>query len=564
MSHFAPGTTSNIPAGALSTGWRTLLAACCVVLAVSCAGGPDAGHGRDTERPTGREESREPVRGGTVVVAGPADLGGMNGLTATESYTQDLLLHALFLPLVTIGAHGELMPALAREWHWDGDTAVTFDLRRDVRWHDGERTTAHDVVFTFGRAIDPETGYPGVEDLEPWVTATALDSFTVRLSTRPQIEPLVALAFLPIMPAHTLDSIPPARLRQATFNRAPIGDGPFRFIEYRANDRWIFEANPDYPDDLGGRPFLDRIVWRVIPENTSQVAELITGGAQLILAPRADDLAKIEEDRRLRVIVKPARMYHFIGWNGLREPLSKPAVRRALSMAIDRATILEVLRGGRGELAAGPIGPFHWAYPDTVRPLPFDTATARTLLASNGLVDRDGDGVLDLPDGAPFRVELKIAASNAFNRDVAGVIQSDLGAIGVGLDIVPAEFNTLIGDISSPERNFDAVLMGWEADFRINLRDTFHSDALGGPFQLASYHNAEVDSLLDRLETTHDRARADPLWQRVQQIMRDEEPWTFLWYVPNLYAADRRLKNTIMDERGTFINVGEWWLGRDE
>jgi peptide/nickel transport system substrate-binding protein len=139
-------------------------------------------------------------------------------------------------------------------------------------------------------------------------------------------------------------------------------------------------------------------------------------------------------------------------------------------------------------------------------------------------------------------------------------MQADLSAIGVGLDIMPVEFGTLIGDISSPERNFEAVLMGWEADFRINLRDTFHSHALGGPFQLASYSNPQLDALLDRLDGVRDRHEATPLWHSVQRIMRDEQPWTFLWYVPNLYAADRRLMDAVMDERGTFIDLHRWWL----
>jgi peptide/nickel transport system substrate-binding protein len=529
----------------------TIIALIAITSACSDAGSPNG---------MGGHEDAQPVRGGTLVIAGPNDLGGMNGLTATESYTQDLLLHALFLPLLSLGEHGRFEPALARDWQWEGDTAITFALRTDVRWHDGRPTTAMDVAFTFERATDPRTGYPGIEDFTAWSGVTIVDSFTVRFAVRPHVEPLIGLAFLPIMPAHALDSIAPAQLGQAAFNRAPVGNGPFRFVEYRPNERWIFEANPDYPMDLGGPPLLDRIVWRVIPENTAQIAELMTGGAHLILSPRADDLAAIEAQPGLRAIVKPARQYHFIGWNGRAGALSRPEVRRALTMAIDRGRILAVMRGGRGRLAAGPIAPFHWAFPDSITPLPHDTAEARILLASAGITDRNGDGWLERPDGKPFRVQLKIAASNAFNRDVAEVMQADLAAIGVGLDIMPVEFGTLIGDISSAERNFEAVLMGWEADFRINLRDTFHSNALGGPFQLASYSNPELDALLDRLDGVRDRHEATPLWHTVQRIMRDEQPWTFLWYVPSLYAADRRLMDAVMDERGTFIDLHQWWL----
>ncbi len=501
-----------------------------------------------------------PVRGGTVVIAGPADLSSMNSLVASEAYTQDLLRHALFLPLVRLDAEIDYVPALARSWDWEADTAVVFHLRDDVRWHDGARTTAWDVAFTFDRARDEATGYPNARDFDRWGTVTVLDSFTVRMTMTPHVEPLMTWALLPIMPHHALDSIPPAQLRQAAFNRAPVGNGPFRFVEYRAGDRWVFEANADFPEALGGRPWLDRVVWRVISENAAQVIELRTGSADLILAPRAESLVQLEAEPGIRAIVKPSRQYHFIGWNGQKKPLDDPRVRRALTMAIDRDRILHVLRNGRGTLAAGPIGPFHWAFPDSVTPLPFDTTTARALLAEAGLRDSNGDGVLERPDGSTFEITLKMQAANAFNADVAEMVQADLARVGVRVLPRPTEFSTLIADISSPARNFDAVIMGWEAGFRIDLRGTFHSASLGGPFQLASYGNPAMDVLLDSLDVLLDRGQALPRWHRVQRTLRDEQPWTFLWYVPNLFAIRERVRGVVMDERGAFINLPQWWV----
>ncbi len=500
-----------------------------------------------------------PRDGGTLVIAGPNDVGPMNAFIASESYTQDLLLHALFLPLVSLDVEGGFQPALARSWDWQGDTALVFHMRDDVRWSDGPKTTAWDVAFTFDRARDPASGFPNADDLMHWKSVSVVDSFTVRFTLDRFIDPLLTWAFLPIMPKHALDSIPPARMRQAGFNHAPIGNGPFRFAEYRAGDRWVFDANPDFPAGLGGRPHLDRVVWRVISENTAQVTELLTGNADLILAPRAEDLTRLRGEAGVVPIVKAATQYHFIGWNGKRRPLDDARVRRALTLSINRPQILQVLRGGHGELASGPIGPFHWAFPDSVRPLPYDTAAARALFAEAGLRP-DASGKLRLPDGRPFRIELKIPTSNAFTRDVAEMIQADLANVGVSMSVRPVEFTTLIGQISSPARDFDAVLMAWDADFRINLRDTFHSAAINGEYQLASFHNATVDATLDTLATLTDRRDAIPRWHRVQRIIRDEQPWTFLWYVPNLYAARARLRGAVMDVRGAFINVGSWWL----
>ena len=501
-----------------------------------------------------------PQRGGTLVIAGPNDLTGMNAFTASEAYTQDLNLHALFLPLVSLSADGEFEPALAESWEWKGDTAIVFRLHRDVRWNDGEPTTAGDVVFTFERVIEPTTAFPSASDFNRWHTIEAIDSFTVRATLQPHLDPLLSWAFLPIMPEHLLDSIPPGRMRNAEFNHRPVGNGPFRFVEYRANDRWVFERNPDFPESLGGPPRIDRLIWRTIPENVAQVTELMTAAVDLILIPRAEDLDRLAAEPGVRTIVKPSGQYHFLGWNGRREPLGDTRVRRALALAIDRPEILRVLRGGRGQLAVGPIPPFHWGYPDSIPPLPWDTMEAKRLLDQAGLVDRTGDGVRDRKDGRPLSIALEIPAGNAFGSDVAQMVQADLAAVGIRLEVRTVEVTTLISHIGSRAKNFDAVFLGFDADYRANVRDLFHSSAIGGEYQLSSYHNADVDAIIDSLDMVTERADAIPLLHRLQRIIRDDEPLTFLWYVPNLYAARDRVRNMEMDERGAFINLAEWWL----
>ncbi|MGH7506118.1 MAG: hypothetical protein ACRELX_10725, partial [Longimicrobiales bacterium] len=157
----------------------------------------------------------------------------------------------------------------------------------------------------------------------------------------------------------------------------------------------------------------------------------------------------------------------------------------------------------------------------------------------------------------------KIPANNAFNRDVAEMVQSDLAAVGVRLTPRPVDFSTLIGDISSTDRNFDAVLMGWQSDFRLGLRDLFHSAERDGPFQLAGYANPAVDSILDATATVTDRGEARPLWQRLQRIVREEQPWTFLWYAPDLYVIRERVQGVEMDIRGAFITLPEWWTAEN-
>ena len=501
-----------------------------------------------------------PRPGGTVVIAAGSDLDFANPLVSADQWTTDLLRFAVFTPLIRYGPELEYEPALAESWELEGDTAVTFHLRRDVRWHDGPLTTAHDVLFTFERARNPETGFPNSDYFGRWTRGEVLDSFTVRFAFEPHAEPLAGWPFTPVVPEHLLDTVPAAAMRQAAYNRAPVGNGPFRFVSQRANDRWVFERNPDYPEALGGPPLLERLVWRVIPENAAQMAELRAGEADIVLQPRPEEALALGERDGFRVVVKPSRQFSFIAWNGQRAELSDPRVRRALAMAIDREAIVEAFRSGYGEIVSGPVMPSHWSHDPDLAPLPHAPDSAVALLAEAGIRDRDGDGVLDLSDGSPFAIQLKLPAGSDYNRDIGEAVRGDLEAIGVRATTRPTEFGTLVADVTSPERRFDAFLLGWAGDFRLDLRDTFHSEGLEGPYQFASYANPELDSLMDRATAEPDREVARPLWRRAQRILRDEQPWTVLFYQTDALVLRDRLQGVDMDIRGALVSLPRWWV----
>ena len=495
--------------------------------------------------------------GGTAVVGISHEIDFANGLLSGETVSQEINRNLLFLPLLRYDEHLQLAPMLATSWQFSGDTAVTLKLRDDVHWHDGVRVSAYDVAFTYRYGVDPEVEYPNGDYWVGWNKAQALDSSTVRFSISRQPDALANLPFIPIMPAHLLDSIKPENIKTAAFNQHPIGDGPFRFVEHRANDRWVFEANRSYPTGLGGRPNLDRIVFRVIPDETAQEAELISGGTDLT-ALRPDRAQALRAKPQIRIIQKPGRQFAFIGWNTRRPPLDDARVRRALTYALDRQKMLQVVRNGLGEIAVGPVPAFHWSYDKSVKPLPYAPDSAKALFAAAGLSDRNHDGKLELTNGKPFAIELQVPANNRQNADAAELIRADLAAVGVQVDVRPLDFNTVIGNITSSQRKFDAVLMAWESDFRLVLHDQFHSKAIDGQFQFSSYRNAQVDSLLDLVESTPSRVDATPAWRRIQLILRDEQPWTFLFYYHDVYGVRDRLQNVDMDIRGALTNVARW------
>jgi peptide/nickel transport system substrate-binding protein len=306
------------------------------------------------------------------------------------------------------------------------------------------------------------------------------------------------------------------------------------------------------------------VVLRVIPDATAQQTELRTGSVHMITLVGITDLATLDQHPQVRGIVKPGRQYSFIAWNTKRAPFDDVRFRRALTFAIDRQEILGVVRGSYGQVAAGPVPPFHFSTDTTIRPLPFQPDSARAILAALGMRDANNDGILERPDGRPLRVELKYGAGSQAQRDVAEMVQSDLRDVGIELVQRPLEFGTLLSQATTPARNFDGVIMGYENDFKLVLHDMFHSRAIANPYQFASYRNAEVDSLLDQLNRTTSRDHAIPMWRRLQTIIRDEQPWTFLFHYSELMAAREELRGPSGDVRGILVDLQKWWLDRPD
>lgn len=526
------------------------LAALALVLAFGACGSRDRAGGANAG-------ARRP--GGTAVVAINVDPDFPNPLVTADKWAQELNRFALFLPLIQYGPKLEYEPRLASSWEMLGDTGVVFHLRRDVRWSDGQPTTSADVVFTYQRATDTLTAFPNREYFAYFTGVDAPDAYTVRFRFRPHSDPLAGLPFLPIVPRHLLQAIPPEQLRQAEFNRHPIGNGPFLFVEHRANDRWVLRANPDFPAALGGRPLLDRLVVRVIPEPTAQVTALLTGEADVTTSAGAKAFKDLAGRPGVQRLVRPQRQVAIIVWNERRPALRDRRVRLAFSLALDRQTLLDALRGGQGALAVGPIFPGHWAYAGDLKPLPYAPDSARKLLAAAGYTDRNGDGVLEDRRGRPLQLTFKVPAASSTNRNLAEMVQAQLGRIGVRVGTESVDGAIFRADIESPERRFDAAPLGFDADFRPIFRDQFHSASIGQRFQWASYSNPAVDSIIDRAPVTADRRQATAMWHRFQEILQQEQPWTFLWYPPELVLARSELNGLNPDVRGTLVNVAGWW-----
>lgn len=514
-----------------------------------------------------------PEYGGTAVVGAIGEMvDGMNALVSGEYAANQ---HQRFVNLMTLVRPDEALepiPYLAQEWEFspEGDE-LTFHLREDVLWHDGTPTTAHDVAFTFVRATDPATGFPNSAYWAHYVPGPegveVVDDFTVRFQLTPHAEPLDPWGSMAILPSHLLGDVPPEQLRAHPFgNLCPVGNGPFRFVEHRTNDRWVFQANPDFPEALGGRPRLDRLVFRVIPEMTTLLTELLTGGVDVYVGVGPDQLSTIEGSQDARVLTFPFRTYLFIGWNTRDPRLADARVRRAMTLAADREGMVEALLGGYGQVANAGVPPFHWAYnPAMEDALPHDPVEARRLLDEAGWIDRDGDGIRENADGLKLSFVVEYNQGEQVRESVAGVLQAQLRPVGIELLPRVVEWAALVGRITSPERTgVEGFVLGWVPDLRVDDRDLFHSEREADAFGFAGLQDPRVDQLLDTLQLIPSREEARPLWFQYQELLAELQPFTYLFFRDRLVGLHRRVRDVKMDVRGEWVGVTRWWIPAQE
>jgi peptide/nickel transport system substrate-binding protein len=510
--------------------------------------------------------------GGTAVTSTVSELNvGMNGFAPVETGAAQ---HQMFVNLMTLIQYDEALepvPYLAESWEVSPDLMeVTFHLRDDVYWHDGELTTARDVAFTYLRASNPETGFPNLSFFHYYLPGEegveVVNDLTVRFHlARPHAEYLDPWRTVAIMPEHLLGDVPPSELSRHPFGTVcPVGNGPFRFVNHIPDDRWVFAANPWFPEGLGGRPYLDRYIFRTIPENATLLAELLTEGIDVYISVTPNSAERIRGEPHLRVVSYPSRSVFFAGWNARLPKLADPLVRRALTLGVNRAQILEGIRFGRGTVANSGVPRTHWAYdPALADSLPFDPHQARQLLAQAGWEDRDGDGIRENEAGEPLTLEV-IVNPNQERQEVSEIMQAQLREVGVDLQPRVVEMGVLVDRITSPAREFEGFLLSWEAEFRLDERDLFHSEAVDGDYAFSGIQDLEMDRYLDTLQLIPTRAEAKPIWQAYQNRLVHLQPYTFLYYSDRQNGINRRLQGVVMDVRGDWQNVREWWVAPQE
>ncbi len=512
------------------------------------------------ERSPSEEASSGPSYGDIMVEGSIGDASNLIPLLSSDSTSHEIA-GLVFNGLLKYDKDLNVVGDLAESWAVSRDgLTITFHLRKGVRWHDGHPFTAADILYTYQVAVDPKTPTAYAGDFLKVKSAEVIDDHTFRVTYGKPFAPGLMSWSVAILPKHLLAG---KDITTSPLGRHPIGTGPFKFKEWVAGQKIVLISNPDY---FEGRPYIDGYIMRIIPDTATMFLELRANGIDRMgLTPL--QFTRQTENNYFKQHFNKYRYlsfgYTYLGYN-LKNPLfADKRVRQAIAYAVNREEIIDGVLLGLGKPATGPYKPGTWTYNPNVRTYPYDPAKARSLLADAGWTDRNNRGVLE-KDGKPFEFEIITNQGNEIRAKCAEIIQRRLAEIGIRVKIRVIEWAAFINDFIN-KRKFDATILAWTVPMEPDLFDVWHSSKTG-PQELnfISYRNAEVDALIVRARETFDREVRKRCYDRIQEILAEEQPYLFLYIPDALPIIHARFRGVEVAPLGIGHNFIQWYVPESE
>jgi peptide/nickel transport system substrate-binding protein len=508
------------------------------------------------------------VRGGSVTIVDLADISKPMPLIS-ESSLDNAVSGVLYMTILApLWEDGELhyltsdrdALALAKSYEFFGadSASLRYNLRTDVRWSDGRPVTAHDAAWTLQMRGDPRVASPRqaynaqIREIVAENDSTLVIHFTRRY---PEIFFHTAGS---VAPRHLYEGTDPAQLRSHDALNNPEGgalvvNGPYMIQQWQRGSRLVLVPNPEFRPE----PYIQRVVFLVIPEETTRMIELQTGNVDVMELP-FDKLELVRQSvPDVRFETRRRRFYDYIAYNPAAHPaFADPEIRRALGLAIDKVGLIQALNLGEyAEPAGGPYAPIFRTLFDPVSqaPLPFDTVEAKRILDAKGWVPGP-DGVRTR-NGQALRFTVGTNAGNQRRADVGQIAQQAWRRVGVDARLSILESNTFFDRLN--RREYDAAIAGWGVGLSPDLSGLWTGD---GPFNLTDYDNADVNRLIEEALAQPTEELAAPLWREAAGHIVADQPYTWLYYMDAVVGVRNRVRNTRIDTLGMIQNLHEWWV----
>ncbi len=474
-------------------------------------------------------------RGGTLRIGqarSPVSLDPHLGVSLHEFH----VLYAIFDGLVMYDESLGLRPGLAESWQRVDPRTWVFRLRKGVKFHDGTDFDAAAVKWNVERIKNPETR-ARVRDLDVVDAVESFDPHTVRFRLR------TPTGLLPTFLAERGGlMVSPAAVQRLgpDHGRQPIGTGPYRFVEWKADDHITLARWEQYWDKDAA--YLDRIVYRIIPDESVLVTNLRGGQVDLVMDVPPKDLGGLKREGSLAVHQRAGLGFYWINLNSGAPPFDKKAVRQALALALDRPAMLRSLYFGAGTPAAGPVAPASWAFNAALKRPGRDLALARRKLAESGL-----------PNGFTFKM---LVGSTPMYRTNATAVQAQLDEIGVKAELEIAETVKVLQQVVA--RTYQAsstIWIGLNPDPDLVLHPLYHS---GGLFNKDRYRNARVDELLDRARAADGQDERRTLYRDAVDLIVEDAADLWLYHPDVTAAMSRKVRGVPLSADGRLRIRGAW------
>ena len=486
-----------------------------------------------------------PVESNRVIVGLTGDIKTLSPLFAL-SLDEGSISELLFISLIQPEWNEEkskleLKPMFAKSWEWNEDSSsITFNLRDDVKWSDGLKCTAEDVVFSFDVYSDPAVQsrlYGTFEDfyvdkdqhIDLNKTFEIISPYTLKINFLPKSNPNLFYIGVPVVPKHIYDKIARKDFSTAKQNTEPVTNGPFLFSSWEKNQALILKANKN--SFLYNPNNISELIFKIIPDYNSELTQLKKGEIDLMDLVRPDDVPDLKQNGNINIIPVKGREYDYIGWNNVDPSVlnkSKKAVpnkffgnvkvRKALTYAINRKEILENYLNNFGTLAVSPITPIFKNSIDTgIKPYSYDINKAKELLTKAGWKDSNNDGILD-KNGIKFSFTLYIPSNNPRRQFASTVVKNNLKEIGIEMNIEQLEMGVFLDNVFGKKVN--AWMASWYVPIPIELKPFWYSNLETTPMNLVGYQNKNVDKLLDEMEKKIPENKLNELYFKFQQCMK--------------------------------------------
>jgi peptide/nickel transport system substrate-binding protein len=526
-----------------------------VILALAACSGQPTGTspGQSNINPA---EYQEPAYGDMFVDGSIGDASVLLPVLASDS-ASFAVTGQVYNGLVKYDKDINLVGDLAEKWEISEDKLkIKFYLKKNVRWHDGAPFNARDVEFTWKLYTDKKTPTAYATDFLKAKQFRVIDDYTLEVTYDRAYAPALGSWGQAVHPRHLLEG---KEVTESPLKRHPIGTGPYKFREWKTGEKIMLDANPDYCE---GKPYISRTMTRIIPDPATMFLELKASRIDMMsLSPlqytRQTATTWFNENFQKYKYLQFG--YTYMGYNLQDSKFKDKRIRQAITMAIDRKGIVEGILLGLGVVAHTPYKPDSYWYNPNVRQFPYDPERAKQLLAEAGWKDTDNDGILE-KDGKPFHFTIITNQGNEIRKNTATIVQRDLKRIGIKVKIRVVEWAAFLKNFIN-KRNFEVCLLGWGSGQDPNQIDIWNSKKTGErELNFVHYQNPEVDHLLEEGAATYDRAERKKFYDRFQEIIAEDQPYTFLYVSQSLPIINARFKGIEPAPVGITYDFIKWFV----